>query len=151
MARRHQRSPSHSLLSSAVPAVLRRAVTLTLSLIVFALSLTNGAHYVWCAPMARALVHPCCPAVHTPEQHGTPSVEPLCCEARQLASLPSVLLDHSPGPFVPPPVVIALALVALVLLSRLAPRAPPSLRSRRTHARAGPPIALYLHHCALLN
>lgn len=138
--------------SRATPlTAARRALAAALALAVFAVSLVGGARFVWCAPMARAMAHSCCPSTHAAGERPAPAVEPQCCEARRLASLPLTTFDLAPDLAVPPPLAVGLVVFALVLLTALAPRAPPRVRPRLARARAGPRAPLYLRHCALLN
>ncbi len=107
----------------------------------------GGLSFVWCAPMARALLHTCCPA--SAQDHGA-VLEAPCCEGQRVATLASFRLDAPPAPWVPPPMLVALiALAVLYAAGAVAPGIP--WRRRATRARAGPSPPLFLLHRSLRN
>ncbi len=111
-----------------------------------AAAVLGGTVFVWCAPMAAAMLHACCPA----EARHAPAVAPPCCEGHRVVALPDFAAGDFPDAGVPPaPLVAVLALALLYAVTRLAPRR--GLRLRAHPARAGPRVPLFLQHRALRN
>jgi hypothetical protein len=67
------------------------AIALTLA------TLAGGTRFLWCAPMGRAL-HACCCPTHPNERA---SLRMVCCEAREIAPLPSSDRDDPAVPIAP--------------------------------------------------
>ena len=66
-------------------------------------SVLGGRGYVWCAPMAEARAHCCCP--HRPAEHDAIRVD--CCDDRTAPSLPSAERTASAAPFIAPSLRVA--------------------------------------------
>lgn len=108
----------------------------------------GGLTYVWCAPMARALIHACCPAASHASRG--PSVEAPCCEGQRVAPLAMFNADVAPPLWVG--AALFVSLIALAVLYAVGSEAPPAWAlGRALRARAGPSPPLYLLHRSLLN
>lgn len=85
---------------------LRLCAALT-AVATLALASVAGLGFLWCAPMAEARLHCCCPPDEVEEGD---VVERLCCERRETADMPSGRLANAPEliahPAAPLPVVV---------------------------------------------
>jgi hypothetical protein len=113
-------------------SAIRRAGALGIAIAIALSAVIGGRAYVFCAPMAEARAHCCCP--HRPVAHETIGIE--CCDDRVTPTLPSLERASLDAPAIPPaPVVAVLALD--VLFARAAPVA--TIRERGVaSARDGP-------------
>ena len=128
------------------PAPRTRLAALALALAFLASAVFGGTLFVWCAPMAAAMLHACCP----PAAHHEPVLEQPCCEGHRVAALPDFSGGALPDLVVPPaPLVALLALAILYAVAGLSARPPTRLRAHP--ARAGPRVPLYLRHRSLLH
>jgi hypothetical protein len=133
---------------TAEPRWKRALVVLLITLSVIVPAALGGLSYVWCAPMARALLRSCCPAAE--QHHHGASIEQPCCESQRVAHL-ATFASHAPfDPWIgPAPLVCLLALAVLFAVGSEPPLARVRLRARQ--ARAGPAPPLYLLNRSLLN
>lgn len=116
------------------------------ALAVLASTLLGGAVYVWCAPMARAMLHACCPSDHASEG----AIEQPCCEAHRVDAMPSFAAGYVPTPWVAPPPLVAV--IALALLYAVATWGAPMRRVVFANPpRAGPGRRRFLTLCTLRN
>lgn len=123
-----------------------RLAALVLAVAYLASAALGGTVFVWCAPMAAAMLHACCPAE---ARHG-PVVEQPCCEGHRVAALPDFASGDLPDAWVPPPALVAvLALAILYAVAWVSARPPQRLRAHP--ARAGPRVPLFLRHRSLRN
>lgn len=123
-----------------------RLAALVLAVAYLASAVLGGTVFVWCAPMAAAMLHACCPAE---ARHG-PVVEQPCCEGHRVAALPDLSAGAAPDAWIAPaPLVAVLALAILYAVSGIAARPPQRLRAHP--ARAGPRVPLFLRHRSLRN
>jgi hypothetical protein len=123
---------------------LARALALGLSLVVAASALFGGRAYVWCAPMAEARDHCCCPHGH--DTHDAWRVD--CCDDRQTPSLPSVERGATATADIPP---AALVLVLALELAFLDPGPDGDERAYALRAaRAGPRERVHALHSVYL-
>jgi len=92
----------------------------------------GGRAYVWCAPMAEARAHCCCP--DAPSAHDAISVE--CCDDRITPSLPSTERGQASSLAIPPAALVAVLALELLFAREVPPEA---WRQRAIGAaRAGP-------------
>lgn len=106
----------------------------------------GGLTYVWCAPMARALMHTCCPAASHASH--APSVEVPCCEGQRVAPLAMFNADVAPPLWVGAALFVQASSPSRCVRRRLEP---PPWALGALRARAGPSPPLYLLHRSLLN
>lgn len=120
-------------------------------------SFLGGQAYVWCEPMQRAMLRPCCPqeggGQHRHADEGRPEDRvdaPPCCQVRRIEpGAPSTPFPHAVPPAVPAGWVALLPLPG----DRTPERAPAvvrKVRGRAHPARAGPRVALHALHCVYL-
>ena len=107
---------------------------------------SSGLDYLWCAPMAQARTHCCCPAPSREEAaHDRIGVQ--CCEVRHIGTLASGV-THAPDR-----TVFDAPLVAIVPLEDVF-RAPLLVsairRDERREARAGPRLRPHALHSVYL-
>jgi hypothetical protein len=110
----------------------RGTTALAMGLAVALAVLGGGRAYVWCAPMAEARAHCCCP--HAAAAHDAIRVD--CCDDRVTPSLPSTERGQASTLAIAPP-----ALVAVLALDLLFGREAASDASHEhaiRAARAGP-------------
>lgn len=122
-------------------------MVLALAALAVLLSTTlGGAVFVWCAPMARAMLHACCPPEHATER----TFEQPCCEAHRVDAMPSFAAGYVPVPWIAPPPLVAV--IALALLYGVTSLRAPARRVVRAHPpRAGPGTKRFLTLCTLRN
>ncbi len=121
-------------------------MALVLALAFLVSAVFGGTVFVWCAPMAAAMLHACCP----PQAHTERAFEQPCCEGHRVAALPDFSAAELPSPFIPPaPLLAVLALAILFAVAAMFDRPPPRLRAHP--ARAGPRLPIYLRHRTLLR
>lgn len=140
--------PRPTVTMTAQPRWKRALVVLLVTLSVFVPTALGGLSYVWCAPMARALLRSCCPSAE--QHHGGPSIEQPCCESHRVAPL-ATFASHAPvDPWIGPAPMVCLLALAVLFAAGAAPPAT-RVRLRARQARAGPAPPLYLMNRSLLN
>lgn len=136
---------------------LLRAIAIgLLTLLVTAATALGGLNYIWCVPMARAQLAPCCPNgadAHAEHERGLDqlcAVVSDCCQAHRIASLPSTITAPPCDALVPP--MPRVALLSLVLFLAMAVAAVEARAPRvRSQPRAGPEPPFFALYCAYLN
>lgn len=124
----------------------RALAALALAAVLFAMAAVGGTVFVWCAPMAKAMLHTCCPAAH----ERVDAVEQPCCEGHRIDAMPDFASGFVATPWIAPPPLVAV--LALFLLYAVRGARPESPRRRRTWpARAGPRTPLFLRVLSLRN
>ena len=107
-------------------------MALAMGLAVALTALAGGRAYVWCAPMAEARAHCCCPSA--PAAHDAIGAD--CCDDRLTPSLPSTERAQASTLAIAPPGLIAVLALELMFAREVAPDA---WRQRDIRAaRAGP-------------
>jgi hypothetical protein len=128
---------------------MRVAMVMFVVLSILAPSLFGGLSFVWCAPMERVMLRPCCPQAEHAPSHDAVISQP-CCENERVAVMPGAVLHSMSIPYLAaPPLVILLTIAWLYTLCR----AVTSTHGRRgrPEARAGPETPLFLLNRCLLN
>jgi len=123
-----------------------RPLVLVLSLAFLASAALGGTVFVWCAPMARAMLHACCPST---APHEAVIASP-CCEGHQIAALPDGTTGTTVDVWIPPAPLVAVIALALLYTTAMSSVSTP-LRLRMHPARAGPHVPLFLRHRTLRN
>jgi len=105
-----------------------------LTVVIAVASLLGGSTYQWCIPLAQVMEHCCC-ADHDAAASDVPSVERLCCETRDVDSLPTASTTRDDVRAAAPP-------AALLPTAFGAPPAPRERGGRhQPHVRRELPVA----------
>jgi hypothetical protein len=116
---------------------------------ILAPSLFGGLSFVWCAPMERVMLKPCCPQTEHGSSHETVISQP-CCEHERVAVMPGAVPHTLTLPYLAASPLVILLTIAWIYTLRGA-ITPSRVRRGRPEARAGPETPLFLLNRCLLN